>query len=615
VGVITANATDRNPFRFREIRRTPEFDRIFSIPRREWSEEDADQLRFELTDIMKKPEGEQILRPIQGISLCELGMQRGLISTATMGAGKTLIGLMASYMLEATRTLWLVPADLKEKTFRDRDAYVKHWDGIPSVDTGHYEGYFMRVETYDLLGGKRHLDLIEKIRPKLIVCDEAHRIKNTGAAVTKRVRRWMERCPDTALVLMSGTMVSQSLREIWHLLKWTLPADNVPLPMPYGEMDEWASAIDLKAKAHKRVRPGALLEFATEEEKQIARTQNFKKASRLIWQRRFVETPGIVATTNTYDGASLKIKPYSVDPPDDLKAAIVRLKRNKVTEDGWTCPDASRIAGHVRELSQGFYYVWTPRPPDIWRDRRKAWHQACRHAIRYTKHRLDTGEQVYDAVLAGVLGQEYRNILDDWLEIKSEYDIKKKAVWLSDFALDAAAAWAKKNVGVIWVQHPSFGKKLAERTGLRFYHSKGFDKDGNFIEDHPKGETVIASIKANMAGKNLQYKWSKALIMHCPSSGAWLEQLIGRFHREGQEADEVEIHIFISCSEQVRAYYDARDAAEMMQDTMRQEQKLLVADNLMPSLDDIEKRHEEWWDLIELSEENVSMPSPSKVVT
>lgn len=363
MGVITANATDANPFRRKSINKTCEFDRIFAIPRRVWTDEDADKLRFELSDILRRDGGEQTLRRIQAVSLNELGVEGGIISTATMGAGKTLIGLLSSYIVEAERTLWLVPADLEDKTKRDRDFYAKHWHGIPALHTGAACGYFMRVITYDLMGGKNHADLIHRIRPKLIICDEAHRLKNTGAAVTKRLKRWMKEFPNTPLVLMSGTMMAQSLKEMWHLLRWTLPPENVPLPSSYTELDNWAQCIDNKIKDFKRVKPGAFLLHATEEEKKIA-IDDPKKVARMVFQRRFVETPGIVSTKNTYEGAELKIRALEVDPPENVKKNILWLKKKWKTEDGWTCADAGRVAGHVREYAQGYYLIWDPRPKE-----------------------------------------------------------------------------------------------------------------------------------------------------------------------------------------------------------------------------------------------------------
>ena len=65
-----------------------------------------------------------------------------------------------------------------------------------------------------------------------------------------------------------------------------------------------------------------------------------------------------------------------------------------------------------------------------------------------------------------------------------------------------------------------------------------------------------------------------------------LKQLIGRFHRSGQEEDEVEFTFSYGCLETLEALYKARRDAPFADDPYH---KLLVGDWLVDSLEDAEE--------------------------
>jgi len=82
---------------------------------------------------------------------------------------------------------------------------------------------------------------------------------------------------------------------------------------------------------------------------------------------------------------------------------------------------------------------------------------------------------------------------------------------------------------------------------------------------------------ANSEGRNLQ-QWNKSLVISCQPSGKLFEQLLGRTHREGQEADEVSYEVMFACKEQMDGFYQALADARYLQDTLGSPQKLLYAD-------------------------------------
>jgi hypothetical protein len=254
----------------------------------------------------------------------------------------------------------------------------------------------------------------------------------------------------------------------------------------------------------------------------------------------------------------------------------------------------------MKELALGFYYVWDPRPPDDWLEARKEWCRVARRIISTNRRNIDTEAQVKDALAEGHYSQ-HLEVLQEWEELEPTFEPNTKAVWVHDFAIDEAIKWAEKYQGIVWVSHNAFGRRLAEKSGLPYYAGKGLDERGNFIEDHPPGTPMIASIHANREGKNLQ-GWNYNLIVDPMSNGKWWEQVIGRTHREGQREDTVFIHMFFVVLEHLTSFYKAQGDAHYVEDATGQIQKILYADNLLPTFEELEREDNRvLWEQGELS--------------
>jgi hypothetical protein len=65
------------------------------------------------------------------------------------------------------------------------------------------------------------------------------------------------------------------------------------------------------------------------------------------------------------------------------------------------------------------------------------------------------------------------------------------------------------------------------------------------------------------------------------------QQMLGRTHRPGQIADEVEVDVLLGCKEHANAWRRALSAAEAIRDTTGADSKLLLADVDWPSEDEI----------------------------
>lgn len=562
-----------------QIPDSKELERILKIPRREWTEEKASELAKKLTELLKTPQGNQELRPTQAVALHDLAVFNGLVCLGRVGMGKTLVSLLAPYVVSSLRPLLLIPANLRTKTERDKKLYRKHWEIAANVDIQHYE----------MLSRASHNHYLSITKPDLIICDEAHHLKNTKAAVVRRLKRYLQENPETKLCLLSGTLTNRSLKDYWHLLKWTLGKDNVPVPFDFEELELWSRALDEKVKPEQRVKPGALVKLCSSEELEVAKKDPVS-ACRKAYRRRLVETPGVVATKETFLGASLSIDAIPLEMPKPVYDAFYRLRTEWELPDGQPISDGISAARHAQEIALGFFYRWNPRPPEEWLIARRAWCKVVRNILANNKRNLDTEAEVVSAFVEGIYTRpEIVKVFHDWFKIKPTFEPKTQAVWIDDFALREAARWMQKHPGIVWVQHQAFGRKLSKLTKIPYYGEGGFDENKNFIENHSPAVPMIASIKANREGKNLQ-NWNTNLVVHPPSSGKEWEQMLGRTHRDGQLEDEVHFQMFMSCIEHVLSFWRASNDAIYVQDSVGQIQKLLYADVSVPTISEAQAK-------------------------
>jgi hypothetical protein len=572
VGAVTRPG---NPYRPQSVRNTPELQRVLTIPRRRLA--DQPSLAAELTDLLRTPTGTMRLREVQGQALQEIGTQGGLFGPIGVGEGKTLITLLAPYILDAKRPLLLLPAGLIEKTNRERAKLAQHWR-IPTN---------LRLMSYEILGRVQSVDVLEEIRkggiePDLIICDEVHKLKNRRAAVTRRVIRWMHEHPDTRFVALSGTIMRKSLTDFAHILRWCLK-DNAPVPRTVEETEEWALALDDQVSDEARFDPGALLRFTTPEDGDEPTT-----AARRGFQRRLLETPGVVSATQGERvdcSIYVRAKPYEMSRV--TSEHVLKLRTDMVTPDDWELMTGAEVWMHARQLALGFHSIWSPRPPEPWRRARKAWNRFVRDVLSRSRT-LDSPDHVARAIDDGRL-PEGKAVLDAWRAIRDTFRPNVVAVWHDDSALKVCAEWMRKP-GVVWTEHVPFAERLAQMTGAQYFGAKGLTSRGESIEDEkvldPR-RSIIASIDANREGRNLLTRWNR-MLMVSPSAGSdeW-QQSIARLHRPGQTADEVEIDVLLGCLEHADAFRKAYAGAEVVRDTMGEEQKLLLADITWPSDNEI----------------------------
>jgi hypothetical protein len=501
-----------------------------------------------------------------------------------VGGGKTLLSFLLPLVLQAKRPVLLLPASLIEKTWHDRRALAEHWRLPTNV----------QLISYEMLGRINAATKLDYICPDMVVADECHRIKNHRAGVTRRVVRFMKEHPETRFAGMSGTVMKQSIEDFAHILRWALK-DSAPIPMTDDETTSWAEALDEKVNPIQRKRPGALMHLRPKGAcgacwPEGAASMSFLcdcgglEHARRVFQERVLQTPGVVASSKT-DGVtcSLRIESLDYTPSATTEQHILHLRAQWETPDGWPFSEALELRRYARELALGFHGVWNPRPPQDWLDARKDWASFVREVISHS-HSLDTELAVANAIDAGESKGSLAggaSILGAWRAIRPTFDINPEPVWHDDHALEVCAAWMKQHAGIVWTEHRFFSHELARRTGAQYFGADGVDQKGNSITLVKPGKAIIASVAANSTGRNLQM-FSENLITSCPSGAATLEQLLGRTHRDGQEADEVSCDILMGCREQSDAFQNAMEGASAAADLLGHSQKLLLADVCVP---------------------------------
>jgi len=542
---------------------TPEFHRIKNLPRRGDVHE---QLVNIMTNYLRVEDGEQILRFVQALALCEIYDNRGGFLLISVGGGKSLISLLVATILEAQRPILIVSGGALESTKRKHQMYMKHWRIRRDL----------RVLSYQVLGRESGAHLLDRYNPDLIILDEAHRAKNKKAAVTKRLIRWFKTWTQTMCVAMSGTISKRSLHDFAHIIGWCLK-ENSPLPHDWNELEAWASCLDERPKAIQRYRPGALLELATPEDHvPMDEYQTARKAFR----RRLIETPGVVATSEQGCDASLYIKGQIVE--HQIEPHWEKLRTLWELPDGWPLADGMQIWAKARELALGFYYLCDPRPPADWWAAKKAWCAFVRDILKDNRRNLDSELQVARACVyhpEWYGDEEYRT----WKAIEPTFKYNQVIEWLDEGALAACIEWLEKHGGLVWTEHTMFGQTLSQLTGVPYFGQGGRSGTGIYIEDHTG--PAILSLEANKEERNLQYRpeWTKNLVASWPPNGLKCEQMLGRSHRPGQEADEVHFWTLIGCYENVACVEQSRADARYLKE-IQGPQKLLIADIDIPDI-------------------------------
>lgn len=566
-----------------------EFQRIDLLPRRDWENDPNLEDKIELmTHWLRRPGRKCRLWPIQAVALIEAATCRGLLAGVRTGGGKTLGSLAtasAPDLEELARPVLFIPAKHRDKTERAFRDLREDWNLNQELQFVNYE---------ELSDVRRHEWLL-KYQPKLIICDEAHKLKTEDSARRQRFDAFLEQYPDTVLVLWSGTFMRKSVRELQTFGEWALGTGS-PIPRTWKICEDWCGALDAKSK--KPMAPGALARWCTPEE-----TARGIEGVQAAFGRRLAETPGVIISHGAAAiDATLELEVKLIDHPE-AESSFETLREWWELPDGWTIRDAPVWWEASRQLSEGFYYIADPRPPKEWSDARKAFHGLCREMQADEDEDLVSELMVKQACAA--LGSDAPPEYTAWLEIEPTFKINQKPVWFSDAIIQRVAAWMKRNKGIVWIEHWAVGERLQELTGVPYFGTGAMARCEAFtgsLMDY-RGRNAICSLTACGEGFDLQYFWSKNLLVTPHPSGTMWEQFLARTHRFWDplvaakldcdpQPNAISCEVWVKCREDFdaieTALTDERGVAIKMRDPYR---KLVIADWLhRPTFEDIRKR-------------------------
>jgi hypothetical protein len=481
------------------VENSPDLQRILDLPRRTVTDVD-------LSDVLRLRKGRQDLRPAQSLALYELAEYGGLLGPMHVGGGKTLVALLAPYLLEAERPVMLVPAAMKRRA--DYMEYAKHWPIKMPLMLG-----------YEELGRASRAGALTGLRPDLVIADEAHRLKNPNAAVTRRVTRYVEQSGCRFLGL-SGTFLSTCIG-VHRMGQWAL-GDLSPFPHATPTAQRWDAALDPTIPWNQRALPGALFAFGAEPAKD--------------YHQFTLDSPGVVHSPGKGCAASLVASKWRPEIPEECRRLIAQVEATSCRPDGEPMEPVEE-ARCLAQLALGCWYSWDPLPPLPWLDARRRWVLF----VQSVRDRFDTDDMDSPAQIEAA----YPEQAAAWHRVKSTYKPRTVVRWVSDAVLRQAVGWAKSTGGVVWTRWDAVGKKL-QSWGLPYYGQGALGPDGTHVEQ-ARGP-IAASIRTCGQGANLQYQYQHSLFLDLPGGPDIWEQLIGRTHRSGQPRDEVFIDINASTS-------------------------------------------------------------------
>lgn len=571
-----AGRTARKP---RAIKRSAELARCILLPRRTLDSYDA-AFALELSERLRRPGSDFTLWPGQAAMLVDALEGGGLLGMRGTGGGKTTVSPLFGHVLGLSPTLVLVPPQMKRILLsRVVPMLLKEIDFDPPV-----------IASYADLSDSGNGDMLERIRPQLVVCDEIHFLKNKNAARTKRFVRWFDDNPGTVLVALSGSMTSRTFMDFHHFLLLTHKGWRCPVTRFWHEAKDWSLAIDPRVPPDQRMRPGALLELC--------------RPGEGVWdglRRRLLDTEGVIGGAAEGVDARLVIRKVKPEVPDSVGKALKALRRKWETPGGEQITDAKDLARKARELAQGFYYVWDwlGGEPDLdWLRARAAWREAVADVTRLNRPGLDSEFLVRGACARAWAGRETevslpkasrKATLAAWHGWEVGQAGKEppptRAVWIDDFLVRFALDWASRmeargEGGLVWIDSRAVEARARELGALVFGPGPA---DGKALEalSRPSGDkppSCFVSTRSHGTGKDLQHRWWRNLVLLPWPGGKTWEQTLARTHRPGQTRPEVVFEACVHTEELEKAIERALEDAAYIQGLTGGEQKLLQAE-------------------------------------
>lgn len=514
---------------------------------------------LDYTQMLRTPNGTMQLKPVQNLALHWAKEMRGLVAPLAVGAGKTLLSLMVSVVMGAQRPILLIPPTMQIPLRREMERLSEHFR-IPKN---------LYIVPYSQLSVAKSTDLLEQIKPDLLVADEAHMLKNPDSARVRRFIRLFRNFPNTRLVAMSGTFTSKSLKDYAHLAELAL-RDGSPVPIADADLLAWSNVLDSGSSPMDR--DWSIFAAFCDLRSDPDETRR-KQRAREVFRDRFNATPGVVATREASVQCSLNLFERTITTPTVVSQALEELHRTWTRPDGEEMDSALALWRLGMQMSQGFYLRWVWPNGQIdweWMEARSGWHREVRYVLQRNIAGMDSPLLVWNAVHRGLLTEPTTvQAFHRWEAQKHKPQPPTETVWLSDFLVRDALAWlADHPKGLLW--HADRAIEAALRAaGVPTYGAGEVPP-----MDGSRGGMAL-SIRSHGTGLNLQHAHHENLLLSFPSSGKTMEQLIGRTHRQGQPEDEVNVWYYQHTADARAAVMQAREAARYIESTQGSPQKLV----------------------------------------
>lgn len=531
----------------------------------------------ELTSIYRTPSGTFNLRPLQAQVL--LGAHPcGGFSNTSVGMGKTAILALAMAMMGGKRPMIMTEASNLPQFKSDIEHLRLHFQ-LPT---------FYRLESYETLSTRP--DLLLDYKPTFLGLDECQRVRKPEEATRgRRVDRWRVYSPDVPMLCLSGTP-GEEFEAYAHLLLWGVPS-----------LGSWRGG---PIPTDEQGRPGG------PDYKNFCRDLKEDKAFHdRVWTQ-IRSWPGVTISSETFTEIPLHISHEILDTPDEMEEHWARLRVHGEAPDDWVLEGPSEQYGVARCFAGGgFFYEHIPRPPQAYRDARKAWAGFVREIIELTQGTpkpLDTEGQVASAVLGGRFP---RAVYDAWMKQKPTYNPVTKVHWLTEAVLEDAQAWGEKHAPspsarnggcIIWTEHIGFGEELARRTGWPYFGDGAKDQKRRHINTicspsrGPIDGVIICSKKSCMTGKNLQHRYNQNRFYNPTASSKDGEQQLGRTHRSLQPLERVDAAFVYGCLEDWLSQQKAESRCVVAEEDLTAPRKLALARHSRCSYVDVESAGMAW---------------------
>jgi hypothetical protein len=561
----------------------------------------------------------------QAWGLASYGHERKLFAVVPAGGGKTTLAYgcaqIAYNNFGHRRILCLTTNPVYEQFIGHgkREARKMLGVDVPTIPLGglskkkrlqraQSERTGMFIMPYSYLSTEDASELLWNIFPTCVIADEAHKLKNIrNAAGPRRLWGTLENVEKhfgspVDVLLMSGTMTTKGLEDIWHLAKASL-RESSPYPLSGWLSKEVSSFMDTRADETTELDTSMypIVDWYNSYFPSEQRATYNYIGVRRAFSKRLGTAPGVVRIDGGLCDSSLTV--YSHTSLTAMNENCIGLM-SEVDEDS-TAPNGDEIEyglhkyKWLKELAAGFYND-TYWDEDAWPAEdlaRAIEHHAANQEYKkelrmYLSGHPDPGLDTpmlaarhmhsHGAIpgesLLFALWQEQDRLRWDDMPVRST-----RPVFVSDHRITQVLEWAQKQKGpcILWCDNIEFRKWLFKALTEAGASAKdmpaGNGKELPLWPERPKDHQFwVMSSKGYTEGLNLQWGYKQAFAQWTRSSQQ-IEQQIARQHRPGQPEDECEVHFFRN------SYFDDHlmsatiNGAAYMQQTLGTQQRLMVA--------------------------------------